>query len=69
MDEAIEDRYRLEFEEYERILRLNAEWGFGIREKVVDRGGFSHIYERAFEGRGRLRLAAIRGFHREYDWS
>lgn len=67
--ENLERRYKLTMEEYDRILDLNMEWIFGIKDKKVDISGYSNIYEHFFEGRKLLVLKQVKGFHREYAWS
>ncbi len=63
------NRYELTMAEYERLLDLNTEWFFGIKDKEVDISGFSHIYEHYFEGKKLLRLKRVKEYHREYVWS
>jgi len=67
--ERLEARYKLNIEEYERLLMLNKEWIFGIKDKEADISGYSDIYERCFEGQGLLVLKQIKDYHREYKWS
>lgn len=67
--QAVQGRYPLSFEEYEAIRRLNARWGFGVREQSVDRSPFAHIYERQFAGRGLLTLESVSGYRRSYGWT
>lgn len=62
-------RYRLDIEEYDRILDLNMEWMFGIKDKEVELSGFTEIYEQFFKGRGLLVLNRVKNYHREYSWS
>jgi len=66
---ALEARRELSFDEYEQLLELNASWGFGIRDREVDLAPYQALYDDAYRGRGLLRLKAVKGFHREYDWS
>ncbi|UCH94135.1 MAG: hydroxymethylglutaryl-CoA synthase family protein [Candidatus Aminicenantes bacterium] len=69
IQEQLNRRYRLNMEEYDRVLDLNAEWLFGIQDKETDISPYSGIYEHFMEGRGLLVLKRIKNFHREYDWS
>ncbi|HEY3366503.1 MAG TPA: hydroxymethylglutaryl-CoA synthase [Symbiobacteriaceae bacterium] len=69
IQEQLDRRYQLNMEEYDRILDLNMEWIFGIRDKVVDFSAFSKMYKLYFEGRGLLVLKQVNDFHREYMWS
>ncbi len=67
--EALDARHGLDFEEYEKLLRLNAQWGFGVENKEVDLAPIAEIYERQLAGRGRLVLRRVSGYHREYELS
>jgi polyketide biosynthesis 3-hydroxy-3-methylglutaryl-CoA synthase-like enzyme PksG len=67
--EKLNQRYELTMEEYDKLLDLNLEWMFGIKDKEVDISGFSKIYEHSVEGKGLLTLKCIKKYHREYDWS
>ncbi len=70
MPEHLRDRYALTMEEYDRLLDLNMEWNFGVRDKEVNFNSFSKIYERYVEGRGLLVLKKIdKDWHREYIWT
>jgi polyketide biosynthesis 3-hydroxy-3-methylglutaryl-CoA synthase-like enzyme PksG len=69
LEEALGRRYELTFAEYERLVALNSEWGFGVRDKQVDAAAFREIYERQFEGRGLLTLRGVSGYHRKYAFS
>lgn len=65
----LERRVRLDVPRYDQLLDLNAEWPFGIQDKVVDRDSFGDLYESFFAGRGLLTLTGVKNFHREYTWS
>ncbi len=67
--EELSRRYRLTMEEYDKLLDLNMEWIFGVKDKAMDFSSFSKIYEHFFEGRGLLVLKQVNDFHREYAWS
>jgi hydroxymethylglutaryl-CoA synthase (EC 2.3.3.10) len=67
--EKLKNRYELTMEEYDKLLDLNLEWMFGIKDKVVDISGFSEIYNNQIEGKGYLVLKEIKNYHREYSWS
>lgn len=67
--ERLEKRHQLTMEEYDHILDVNAEWGFGIQNKVADVSMFSDIYENYYEGKKLLIIDKVEGFHRKYRWS
>lgn len=69
IQEQLDHRFRLTMEEYDRILDLNMEWGFGLQDKEADISHYAEIYEHSLEGRGLLVLKRIKNYHREYDWS
>lgn len=66
---ALDDRHPLTMAEYDRLLDLNLEWIFGIRDKEATTEAYADIYERYVAGRGLLVLKRVAGYHREYDWS
>jgi polyketide biosynthesis 3-hydroxy-3-methylglutaryl-CoA synthase-like enzyme PksG len=61
--EKLKQRYALTMEEYDKLLDLNLEWMFGIKDKEMDISAFAKIYEHSLESKG------IKHYHREYDWS
>ena len=67
--ERLKQRYELNMEEYDRLLDLNMEWMFGIKDKEVDKSGIAKMYDHFFNGKGMLVLKRIKGYHREYEWS
>ncbi|MBN2532035.1 MAG: hydroxymethylglutaryl-CoA synthase family protein [Spirochaetales bacterium] len=67
--EHLGSRYELDFEEYDRIIDMNMEWVFGIKDKEIDISKFSNIYEQSMEGKNMLVLKKVNGYHREYMWS
>ncbi len=69
LDGQLARRWRLDADDYERLLDSNDEWQFGLADKEVEIGPFSDIYEHYFEGRGLLTLKRISNYHREYAWS
>lgn len=69
LSRALDDRHELSMGEYDRLLDLNMEWIFGIRDKEVSTGPYADIYERHVSGRGLLMLKRVKGYHREYVWS
>lgn len=69
IQQQLDRRYQLSMEEYDKILDLNMEWLFGVRDKETDISPYSRIYEHFLKGRGLLVLKRIKDFHREYDWS
>ncbi|GAX59131.1 hydroxymethylglutaryl-CoA synthase [Candidatus Scalindua japonica] len=64
--QALENRYELDMAQYEKILDLNMEWMFGVKDKVVDVSEFSDFYESQIEGKGLLVLKKVKNYHREY---
>lgn len=69
LQEQLNRRFELDEETYERILDLNLEWIFGVKDREVDLSGFSDVYDHFFAGRNLLRLKGIKEYHREYVWS
>jgi polyketide biosynthesis 3-hydroxy-3-methylglutaryl-CoA synthase-like enzyme PksG len=69
IQERLNRRYQLSMEEYDRLLDLNMEWMFGIKDKETDISQYVRVYEHFLEGRGLLVLKRVKEFHREYDWS
>lgn len=69
INKNLEDRYALSIEEYDKVLDLNMEWLFGIKDKVADVSVLPELYDTFFKGKGRLILKEVKGFHREYIWS
>jgi polyketide biosynthesis 3-hydroxy-3-methylglutaryl-CoA synthase-like enzyme PksG len=67
--EELGRRLYLNMDQYDRLLDLNMQWTFGIKDKEVDFADFADLYERFFEGRGLLVLKRVQNFHREYTWS
>jgi polyketide biosynthesis 3-hydroxy-3-methylglutaryl-CoA synthase-like enzyme PksG len=67
--ERIDARYRLEWDEYERLTAESRHFGFGVKDAEVDFSRFAPMYERALAGRSLLALSAIRNYRREYVWS
>jgi polyketide biosynthesis 3-hydroxy-3-methylglutaryl-CoA synthase-like enzyme PksG len=66
---SLENRYELTMPEYDSLLELGLEWGFGIKNKKVNTSPFQQIYERTIAGQGLLMLKQITDYHREYYWS
>ncbi|MGA1867988.1 MAG: hydroxymethylglutaryl-CoA synthase family protein [bacterium] len=67
--ERLESRYALTMEEYDRLIDLNTEWIFGIKDKDVDVSSYAEIYEHSLKGQRLLVLKKIKNYHREYDRS
>jgi len=64
------NRYNLNIEEYDHLLKENTRWLFGIKDAIVDRSSWAHIYEKQLVGKGLLTLVkASSNYHREYEWS
>jgi 3-carboxymethyl-3-hydroxy-acyl-[acp] synthase len=66
---TFDTRYELTMDEYETLLDLNHEWGFGIKDLKVDNSPYHGIYARTLAGQGLLVLKGITDYHREYEWS
>lgn len=69
LDEKIAKRYSLSMDEYDRILDLTMQNGFGIKDNLVDVSSYQSIYDKQFTSRGLLVLKKIQHYHREYAWS
>ena len=67
--ESLNSRCKLSIPEYDKILELNMEWVFGIKDKKVELSGFAKIYEEQFLNQGLLTLKEVKNYHREYAWS
>lgn len=65
---ALDERYRLSMDEYERLLEGSLAVRFGTRNVRLDPEVLPGV-PAATAGRPRLYLEAIREFHREYRWS
>ena len=68
IDQHLDSRYRLTFEEYEALLRGSRSVRFGTRNIVLD-ADFIPGVRRSNIGTRRLFLREIREFHREYEWA
>lgn len=67
--EALKSRYKLSFDEYDKIVDKNVEWVFGVQNKKVDVSEYQDIYDKCFKGKGMLVLDRVEEFHRVYRWS
>jgi polyketide biosynthesis 3-hydroxy-3-methylglutaryl-CoA synthase-like enzyme PksG len=66
---ALGTRYELSIDEYDALLDLSREWGFGIKDRQVEKSVYQNIYDRSIAGKGLLVLKQITDYHREYEWS
>ena len=67
---SLSQRYRLSWEEYEQLLKINSKWLFGIKDKVMDFSPFANIYQKQLDNRGLLTLSEVdKNYHRKYKWS
>jgi polyketide biosynthesis 3-hydroxy-3-methylglutaryl-CoA synthase-like enzyme PksG len=66
---SLETRHELAMDEYDSLLDLGLEWGFGVKNKEVNISTFQQIYDRTIGGQGLLMLRQIKDYHREYYWS
>lgn len=69
MGQAVAGRLDIDMATYEKILNLDLEWMFGIKDKVVDTSCFADIYQKQFAGKNKLVLDRIENYHRIYRWS
>jgi polyketide biosynthesis 3-hydroxy-3-methylglutaryl-CoA synthase-like enzyme PksG len=69
IQEQLDRRCNLNMDEYDRLLDLNMEWVFGVKDKEVDISPYAGIYKDYMEGQGLLMLKRVKDYHREYDWS
>ncbi len=70
IEAALNQRYHLTMAEYDRLLKLNSEWLFGIKDRVMDCSQFAAIYDKQLKGKGFLTLKSIgSNYHRKYEWS
>jgi polyketide biosynthesis 3-hydroxy-3-methylglutaryl-CoA synthase-like enzyme PksG len=65
----LQSRYSLNMEEYDKLIDLNMEWLFGVKNKSVKIAEFKKMYDHFFEGKGLLVLKHVKNFHRKYVWS
>ncbi|WP_186049777.1 hydroxymethylglutaryl-CoA synthase family protein [Burkholderia gladioli] len=65
--ERLDARHALTMSEYDYLLRGNGQLRFGTRDIEVDDGVIEGT-RRPLPGFAQLRLRAIHGFHREYEW-
>jgi len=63
----LSDRYALNIDQYEKLLRDSGLVAFGTRNVELDYQLFPEVWQK-FEGTGRLVLKQIKEFHREYEW-
>lgn len=69
IEDALNRRHPLTMEEYDRILDLNMEGFFGIKDRSIDISPYQSIYDKQFAGRGLLVFKRAKFYHREYEWS
>jgi polyketide biosynthesis 3-hydroxy-3-methylglutaryl-CoA synthase-like enzyme PksG len=69
IDGMMNNRYELSMEEYDKILDLNMEWFFGVKDRRVDNTPYQNIYDEVLKGKGRLVFVGVENYHRIYDWS
>lgn len=67
--EQLVNRYVLSMHEYDRLLDLNFEWMFGIKNKEMCFQDFVPIYDRQMAGKKLLVLKGINNYQRDYQWS
>jgi len=69
MNEALERRYALEFDEYDGLIGASRGTAFGSETYVMDPSTFKPMYQKFFEGQKLCILSEIKDFHRAYSWS
>ena len=69
MNEALERRYALEFDEYDGLIGASRGTAFGSETYVMDPSTFKPMYQQFFEGQKLCILSEIKDFHRAYSWS
>lgn len=69
IDGMIQRRYELNMEEYDKLLDLNIEWFFGIKDKMVDNTPYQDIYDKVYKGQKKLVFTGVENYHRLYEWS
>jgi len=66
---ALDERYQLTVDEYDKLTEDTSGRAFGVRDAEFDPAAYEPVYADRFAGRGLLVLDRIRGFHREYRWT
>lgn len=69
MNEALERRYLLTFEEYEGLIGASVGTAFGSETYRLDISTFAPMYNHFFAGNNLCVLSEINHFHRKYSWS
>jgi len=69
ISDALMNRHSLTMTEYDRLLDLNMEWLFGVKDKEIDRTDFSKIYDKQLANKNFLTLKEVKNYHRKYEWS
>lgn len=70
INKALIQRYPLSWEEYERLLKQNSQWLFGIKNRDMNFSEFYEIYQKQLDNKGLLTLEKIdTNYHRQYKWS
>ena len=67
--EKLQNRYKLNMENYDKLLDLYAQWIIPEQNKKTDISEYQDIYEHSLQGSGLLVLKQIKDYHREYEWS
>lgn len=67
VSDSLDRRYRLSMEEYERLLKGDQVVRFGTRDASLDRGIVPGAWE-LLQGKKRLVLDGVEGYHRLYSW-
>jgi polyketide biosynthesis 3-hydroxy-3-methylglutaryl-CoA synthase-like enzyme PksG len=69
MNQALERRYQLSFDEYESLIGASQSAAFGTEAAKIEVGGFSKIYDQFYTKGNYLLLDEIKDYHRSYRWS
>lgn len=67
--DALTHRHALTMTEYDKLIDLNMEWVFGVKDKEMDRSEFIHIYDKQLTHKNFLTLKKVKNYHRQYEWS
>lgn len=67
MEEMLQSRYELTMEEYVDVIKHGGYIEFGTRNMEIDFNSVPSAYKK-LQGSGKLVLAKIKDYHREYTW-
>lgn len=67
LSKHLDERYMMSVDEYEETIVMNKDIRFGTRDYQFDSKRFPKTFSYV-EGKNRLVFAAIKNFHRIYEW-